>query len=233
MFLTPKSLPSGKLDRVKGRIVAGGHRQDKSLYEDKEISSPTVALTSVLITAALAAKEGKHVMTLDHKAAYLNADMKGPAVEMLISPEVAEILCDIDPKYQNFLRADKKIAVRLKKALYGCVQSAMLWYEELTSTLEEIGLIRNPYDTCSFSRLHDGSHDRILVYVDDLFVTSASEERLQEIAEKLQSKYDSVTHKTGKQHDFLGIHWDFSIPGQSNLSMDGYIQDIITKYNVT
>ena len=71
MFLTPKSLPSGKLDRVKGRIVAGGQRQDKSLYEDKEISSPTVALTSVLITAALAAKEGKHVVTLDHKAAYL------------------------------------------------------------------------------------------------------------------------------------------------------------------
>ena len=71
MFLTPKSLPSGKLDRVKGRIVAGGQRQDNSLYEDKEISSPTVALTSVLITAALAAKEGKHVVTLDHKAAYL------------------------------------------------------------------------------------------------------------------------------------------------------------------
>ena len=233
MFLTPKSLPSGKLDRVKGRIVAGGHRQDKSLYEDKEISSPTVALTSVLITAALAAKEGKHVMTLDHKAAYLNADMKGPAVEMLISPEVAEILCDIDPKYRSYIRADKKIAVRLKKALYGCVQSAMLWYEELTSTLQDMGFIRNPYDTCSFTRLQDGSYDRILVYVDDLFLTSASEQRLQMIAEKLTSKYGSVTYKTGKEHDFLGIHWDFSIPGQSSLSMDGYVEDVITKYNVT
>jgi hypothetical protein len=77
MFLTPKSLPNGKLDRIKGRIVAGGHKQDRSLYEDKEVSSPTVALTSVLAMAALAANEGHHVMSLDHKAAYLNADMTG------------------------------------------------------------------------------------------------------------------------------------------------------------
>jgi hypothetical protein len=232
MFLTPKTLPNGKLDRVKGRIVAGGHRQDKSLYEDKEISSPTVALTSVLTMAALAAKERRHVMTLDHKAAYLNASMHGPPVEMLISPEVAEILCDIDNSYRKYVRADKKIAVRLKKALYGCVQSAMLWYNELTATLESMGFIRNPYDTCSFSRAQDGTHDRILVYVDDLFLTSASESRLQAIADTLQSQYSSVTYKTGMHHDFLGIHWDFSIPGQTSLSMDGYINDIITKYQV-
>ena len=145
MFLTPKTLPDGKLHRVKGRIVSGGHRQDRSLYEDSEISSPTVALTSVLAMAALAAHEGHYIMTLDHKAAYLNAKMLGPPVEMMLSPEVAEILCGIDTKYLQFLRPDKKIAVRLKKALYGCVQSAVLWYNELTSTLEELGYRRNPY----------------------------------------------------------------------------------------
>lgn len=233
MFLTPKTLPNGEIDRIKGRIVAGGHRQDKSLYEDKEISSPTVALTSVLTMAALAAKEGKHVMTLDHKAAYLNAAMEGPRVEMLISPEVVEILCDIDTSYRKFIRADNKIAVRLKKALYGCVQSAMLWYNELTSTLESIGFKRNPYDTCSFSRAQGRSFDRILVYVDDLFLTSDSNSRLQTIAETLKSRYDAVTYKTGLQHDFLGIHWDFTVAGQVSLSMDGYINDIIRKYNVT
>ena len=167
MFLTPKSLPNGTLDRIKGRIVAGGHKQDRSLYEDSEVSSPTVALTSVIAMAALAAREGHHVMSLDHKAAYLNADMTGTPVEMLLSPEVAEILCGIDIKYEKYVRKDRKIAVRLKKALYGCVQSAVLWYNELTSTLESIGFSRNPYDTCSFTRARDNTFDRILVYVDD------------------------------------------------------------------
>ena len=98
MFLTPKKLPNGDIDKIKGRIVAGGHRQDRSLFNDNDISSPTVALTSVLAMAAVAAREGHYVMTLDHKAAYLNATMVGPRVDMLLTPEVAEILCQIDPK---------------------------------------------------------------------------------------------------------------------------------------
>lgn len=81
-------------------------------------------------------------MTLDHKAAYLNATMEGHPVEMLMSPEVVEILCDIDAACRKFVRPDKKIAVRLKKALYGCVQSAILWYNELTATLEGMGFSR-------------------------------------------------------------------------------------------
>ena len=106
----------------------------------------------------------------------------------------------------------------------------LLWYNELTATLENMGFSRNPYDTYSFSRAQDGSYDRILVYVDDLFLTSANESRLQAIADTLKSQYKAVTYETGLHHDFLGIHWDFSIPA---LSMDGYLNDIITKYQVT
>jgi hypothetical protein len=95
---------------------------------------PTVAPTSILSMAALVAHEGHHVMTLDHKAAYLNAHMKGPPVEMLLTSEVATLLCRIENKHEQYLRPDGKIAVRLKKAMYGCVQSGVLWYEELAST---------------------------------------------------------------------------------------------------
>ena len=90
-------------------------------------------------------------MTLDHKAAYLNAHIAGLQVYMLLTPEVAALMCKVDPKYRNFLRTDGKITVRLKKALYGCIQSAVLWYNELASTLEAMGFVRNPYDICSFS----------------------------------------------------------------------------------
>jgi Reverse transcriptase (RNA-dependent DNA polymerase) len=132
-------------------------------------------------------------MTLDHKAAYLNAKMVGPTVEMLLSTEVAKILCDIDPKYAAFVRPDKKIAVRLKKALYGCVQSSVLRYNELSSTLATLGFTKNPYDICSFSRESAGSCDKILVYVDDLFLTSSSKDRLESVAQTLRDKYDTVT----------------------------------------
>jgi hypothetical protein len=139
-----KMFPNGDIDKIKGRVVAGGHRQDRTLFQDSQISSPTVALAM----AAIAAHVGPHIMTLDHKAAYLNAEMRGPRVDMLLTPEVAEILCKLDLKYRRFLRPDKKIAVKLKKALYGCIQSAVLWYQELASTLHEMGFRENPYDIC-------------------------------------------------------------------------------------
>lgn len=96
-----------------------------------------------------------------------------------------------------------------------------------------MGFKRNPYDTCSFSRAQDNSYDCILLYVDDLLITSDSKSRFQTIADTLKSRYDAVTYKTGLEHDFLGIHWDFTVPGQASLSMDGHINDIISKYNVT
>jgi hypothetical protein len=183
--------------------------------------------------AALAAREGHHVMTLDHKAAYLNATMKGPRVDMLLTPEVAEIMCRIDPKYKRFLRPDRKIAVKLKKALYGCIQSAVLWYQELATTLDGIRFHPNPYDICSFKRVRGDTTDKILVYVDDLFITSKDESALTSISDTLKARYGAVTNTTGLEHNFLGIHWDFRVPGQVSLSMDGYVKDIMSKYKVT
>ena len=123
--------------------------------------------------------------------------------------------------------------MRLKKALYGCIQSAVLWYKELASTLEGMGFQRNPYDVCSFQRVNEGATDRVLVYVDDLLITSKNELTLNSIADSLKSKYGGVTSTTGQEHNFLGIHWDFRIAGQVSLSMDGYVKDIMSKYKVT
>ena len=130
---------------------------------------------------------------------------------MMLTPEVAEILCRLDLKYRQFVRPDKKIAVKLKKALYGCIQSAVLWYGELSSTLEGMGFSRNPYEMCSFTRVRDASVDKILVYVDDLFITSKDEHVLTTISNTLKTKYGAVTMTTGLEHDFLGIHWDFCL----------------------
>jgi hypothetical protein len=52
----------------------------------------------------------------------------------------------------------------MKKALYGCIQSAVLWYNELASTLKATDFVQNPYDICSFTRVRDGLTDRILEY---------------------------------------------------------------------
>ena len=232
MILTPKKLPNGQIDRMKARLVAGGHRQDRSLYRDQEISSPTVALSTVLMAASLAAHRKEHVMTLDHKAAYLNAAMGGHTVYVRLGKEVAELLCRLAPKYVEYIRNDGTIVVKLRRALYGCIESAVLWYKELSSTLHSLGFIKNPYDECAFTRIDKEKIDTILVYVDDLMIISEEPKTLTWIADALRSKYTEITSKIGNHHDFLGVHWDFGVPGQVMLSMNGYVDNILEKYNV-
>jgi Reverse transcriptase (RNA-dependent DNA polymerase) len=73
MFLKDKYLASGAFERFKARLVAGGNQQDKRLCED--LSSPTVATSSVLAIAAIAAAESRKVIAIDIGGAFLNADM--------------------------------------------------------------------------------------------------------------------------------------------------------------
>ena len=185
-----------------------------------------------MIGAALAAQQGLKIMTLDHTVAYLNAKMKGPVVHMVLTKEVTDMLVSMDRVHLQYVRPDGKIIVKLMKALYGCVQSASLWYNELRSTLMKLNFTANPYDVCSFTRIRGQFTDRILVYVDDLFVTSDTEDVLDEVDKALKDAYGGVTSKKGTIHEYLGIKWDFSTSGEVTLTMDGYVNDILTKYDV-
>jgi hypothetical protein len=63
MFLKEKTLADGSFYKLKSRIVAGGHMQDRDIYDNG--SSPTVSTTSVFMIAALAAKERRSLATID------------------------------------------------------------------------------------------------------------------------------------------------------------------------
>ncbi len=47
MFLKDKYDAAGAFQKLKARLVTGGYKQDKSLYED--LSSPTVSIESVFL----------------------------------------------------------------------------------------------------------------------------------------------------------------------------------------
>ena len=61
----------------------------------------------------------------------------------------------------------KVLYVRLVKAIYGCVKSALLWYDLFNNTLNEMGFVLNPYDPCIANCIIDGSQCTIAWYVDD------------------------------------------------------------------
>ena len=113
--------------------------------------------------------EGRSTAVTDIKGAYLNAKMKDEVIMKISGPEV-DLFCEIDPSLQQFVtleRGRKVMYVQLDKALYGCVQSALLWYELYSTTLMDMGSELNPYDLCVANAVIDGKQCTICWYVDD------------------------------------------------------------------
>ena len=96
MFAKVKHLPSGEVEKLKQRLVAGGDMQDKSLYDD--LSSPTVSTAAVFTMAAVAAREKRKLRCFDIGGAFLHAKMEAQVV-IRLKPELAELLAALKPEY--------------------------------------------------------------------------------------------------------------------------------------
>jgi hypothetical protein len=74
------------------------------------------------------AKERRDVATANVEGAYLHADMEDFVFLKLVG-EAVDIMCQVNPKYENFVvieNGKKVLYLQLLKALYGCVQYALL-----------------------------------------------------------------------------------------------------------
>ena len=231
MFLKEKFLSNGDFEKLKARLVAGGDQQDKSLYED--LSSPTVNTQSVFMVAAIAGRERRRVVVIDISGAYLNADLTGIKVRMRLDPLISAIIAQLDIVYQQFIEPDGSIVVELDKALYGCVESARLWYDHISTTLTNIGFVKNPHDICVFNLQKDDKQCTVCLHVDDLLITCVDESIIESVISSLEAQYKTITVHTGKIHSYLGMTFDFSIPGKVRVSMEGYIRDLVSLVDVT
>jgi Reverse transcriptase (RNA-dependent DNA polymerase) len=234
MFLKDKYLASGAFDRFKARLVAGGDMQDKSLYE--ELSSPTAATSSVLAVAAIAAKEGRRVVTIDIGGAFLNAKMPdtGIKVHMRLDSMMTELLLKIDPSYAVYLEPRGTVVVELDKALYGCVEAAALWYDDLKKTIQRDGFEENPYDRCIFNKIcKDGSQMTIALHVDDLMITNLHDENLDSFFEHLKQTYKETKIVRGQILDYVGMTFNFSVAGEVKITMENCVNEILADCGVT
>ena len=82
----------------------------------------------------------------------------------------SELLCKMYPEFLQFMNADDNcLYVKLKKALYGCIESEKLFYLHLRKILIEYGFSVNPYDECVFSFVdNDFNVITVATHVDDL-----------------------------------------------------------------
>ena len=90
-FIKKKLNQMDKNLNFKARIVTDGSMQDRTLYKESDISSPTVKLSTIFTLAVIAATYGYDVFTADVAQAYLNSPMPFK-VHVKLTKLVSEIL---------------------------------------------------------------------------------------------------------------------------------------------
>jgi hypothetical protein len=141
-------------------------------------------------------------------------------------------------KYTNFVSFEGKIPVlyvHVVKALYGMLQSALLFYKKLVKDLAQIGFETNPYDPCIANRQVNGKQHTVTWHVDDLKSSHVDPQVNDDFLKWLEKTYgDSNIGKVkatrGKRHNYLGMTFDYSTPGQVKVEMIDYVKAMVKAF---
>jgi hypothetical protein len=77
------------------------------------------------------------------------------------------------------------------KALYGMLQSSLLYYKKFRREIESIGFVINPYDLCVANRKVNGKQQTVTRHIDDLKSSHVDPKVNDEFLKWLQLKYAS------------------------------------------
>jgi histone deacetylase 1/2 len=112
------------------------------------------------------------------------------------------------------------------KALYGLKQAPRAWYSWLSAKLQDFGFIPSKADTSLF--LYNKSRVTIfvLIYVDDIIVTSSSDRAISVLLQDLNAHF--AIKDLGALHFFLGIEVKRTADGLL-LTQAKYAHDLLAK----
>jgi uncharacterized protein Veg len=127
--------------KLRARWVGGGnHQQRGANFEDHVAPTARGPTHAILIT--LAVLEKRRLLVGDVPSAYLQTKHKtddGSVLHIKADKATARLITIAYPDLACYVRTDGTMLLEVVLALYGLIESAYLWYEELIRVVEELG----------------------------------------------------------------------------------------------
>ena len=142
-------------------------------------------------------------------------------------------MCKVNAKYKAFVTVEngkEVLYLQLLKALYGCVRSALLWYELFAKTLAGMGFELNPYDPCVANMMFEGKQCTIAWYVDDTKISHVNPKVVDKVIAAIEAVFGKMTVTRGKQHEFLGMKITFNPDKTVKIDMKEYVEQAIESF---
>ncbi len=122
--------------------------------------------------------------------------------------------------------------LRLQKALYCIMKSALLFYRKLVSELQEMGFEINPYNPCVASKTVNGTQMTIRWHVDDLMISHLSQDKIMKVVQGIKDIYgESLAETVVTMHDYLGMTFNYSFTKEVRINMWDYLRKVIKEFS--
>jgi hypothetical protein len=148
-----------------------------------------------MLSMLIDAMARRDVATADVAGAYLHADMDDFTL-LRVEGQSVDIMCDVCSEYVQYVcyeRGKKVLYLKLLKALYGCVKSALPWYKLFSGELQGMGFELNPYNTCVANKTIDGQQCTIAWYVDKTKILHDDNKVVTNVIERIEKKFGKMS----------------------------------------
>ena len=147
-------------------------------------------------------KDRQDVSTVDIRGAFLHTKSEREVI-IRLDQQMAMQLARINNKFAKDMveeKGQKVIYGKANKALYGKLNASLLFWKDLTGTIDKRkfgdnndGFILNPYDTCVANYMINGKQYTIIWHVDDLKISHEDPVVVTDIIWLLNNKYGKST----------------------------------------
>ena len=178
----------GTIDRYKARLVAKGFEQQDGI-DYTETFSPVIKPATIRLILALAVHYDWIIQQLDVSNAFLHGQLTD------------EVFME---QPQGFVDSSQSDSVcHLHKSLYDLKQAPRAWFQRLSQVLLDLGFMGSTVDTSLFVFLQEAVRIYVLIYVDDIIITSNKPIVVSDLITKLQHEFSMKD--LGSLSYFLGI----------------------------
>ncbi len=177
---------------VKSRMCADGQGQQTD-WSKQDTILPTISTKLVFITVVINAHEGHDVACFKIPGAFLHADLDEDII-MILKGWLAKLMVQVAPNLnREYISVERKgkaiLYVKMQKAIYRLLRSALLFYRKLVDDLESSGFVINPYDQCVANKVIHGKQMTVCWHVDDLKVSHMEPEEVTKFGNWLSKTY--------------------------------------------